>query len=165
MGQTKAKKIGYPLITNHSNSEYQGKVVVNEIEIDDHGMVYFAADDHIYRFDGKNYFSISLVNYESVSSIEIIKDRIYFNAEKGYGYITFKNGEHEVHNLIDEFDFLSTFNGSKEVFEKDGLIYFFSSGNVVTYNPIENTASLKKMESAVQSVHQVNDQIFVQIKR
>ncbi len=165
MGQTKAKKIGYPLITNHSNSEYQGKVVVNEIEIDDHGMVYFAADDHIYRFDGKNYFSISLVNYESVSSIEIIKDRIYFNAEKGYGYITFKNGEHEVHNLIDEFDFLSTFNGSKEVFEKDGLIYFFSSGNVVTYNPIENTASLKKMESSVQSVHQVNDQIFVQIKR
>ena len=163
--QTKTKEIGYPLITNHSNSEYQGKVVVNEIEIDDYGMVYFAAADHIYRFDGKNYFSMSLVNYESVSAIEIVKDRIYFNAEKGYGYITFENGEHKVHNLIEEFEFLSEFIGSKDVFQKNGLIYFFSAGNIVIYNPENNTAKVKKLESKVQSSHQIDDQIFVQLKR
>lgn len=147
---------------NHPKAEFLGKLVIEEIEIDQNGMVYFTADDHIFRFDGKDFYPIPLTNYKYVASIEIIGDKMYFIGQSGFGYVQFTENGEKVVNLVTEFDHLEAYKGGKRVFEKDGLIYYLFEHQTVIFNPFSNTATVKEYEEKMHIAFHFKDDILVQ---
>lgn len=160
--QVTAKRIGLPFITNHPKSEYLGKLVIEEMEIDSKGMVFLAADENIFRFDGETFEAIPLTNYKGISSIEIIGDRIYFIAAKGFGYVRLKTGGQEVVSFVDEFEELESYKGGTRVFEKDGRLYYYFQYHTVIYNPEDNSIIHQEHEEKLQSAVKFEGDIFLQ---
>lgn len=149
-------------MTNHPKAEFLGKLVMEDIDIDQHGMVYFTADDHVFRFDGENYHPIPLTNYRYIASIQIVGNKLYFIGESGFGYIKLSENGEEVVNLSTEFEELDTYKGGKRVFEKDGLIYYFFERQTVIYNPFENTIISRSYEEDLHIAFKYKGDLIVQ---
>ena len=93
--------IGFPDIISYSKQSYTGGLQNWDIKQDKNGIVYFANNEGLLSFDGKNWNLYPLPNKTIVRSIEIGHDnRIYVGGQDELGYFSpSNNGRLQYHSL------------------------------------------------------------------
>lgn len=99
--------IGIPQINMYSSIDYKGGSQNWDIDQDKNGLLYFANNEGLLVFDGRNWKLHSLPHKTVVRSVKVAKDgRIYVGAQDEIGYFfPSKNGElvyHSIRHLLPE---------------------------------------------------------------
>jgi ligand-binding sensor domain-containing protein/DNA-binding CsgD family transcriptional regulator len=93
--------IGLPDIINYTKQTYNAGAQNRQIRQDRNGILYFANNDGVLTFDGKNWKTYPLPNKSIVRSIEFGPDnRLYVGGQDEFGYFSpNKQGQLEYHSL------------------------------------------------------------------
>ena len=93
--------IGFPDIISYSKQSYTGGLQNWDIKQDKNGIVYFANNEGLLSFDGKNWNLYPLPNKTIVRSVEIGQDnKIYVGGQDELGYFSpANNGRLQYHSL------------------------------------------------------------------
>lgn len=136
--------IGFPDILSYSKQSYSAGIQNWDIKQDKNGIVYFANNEGLLSFDGKNWNLYPLPNKTIVRSVEIGQDnKIYVGGQDELGYFSpANNGRLQYHSLTqfllpkdksfgDVWDIIS-FNKSI-FFRSNNKIFKFINESVATY--------------------------------
>lgn len=81
--------IGLPEIINYTKGTYNGGAQNRQIRQDRNGIIYFANNDGVLTFDGKNWKTYALPNKSIVRSIEFGPDnRLYVGGQDEFGFFS-----------------------------------------------------------------------------
>ncbi len=95
--------IGIPPMWNFSNKTYKAGTQNWDADQDSRGVMYWANNDGLLRYDGTNWICLPVANHTIVRSVAIDStDKIYVGAQSELGYfLPGQNGCHTYHSLID----------------------------------------------------------------
>lgn len=93
--------IGLPEITNYTKQSYNAGAQNRQIRQDKNGILYFANNDGVVSFDGKNWKTYPLPNKSIVRAIEFGPDhKLYVGGQDEFGYFSPDHkGELQFHSL------------------------------------------------------------------
>jgi len=145
--------IGLPDITNYSKLSYNAGLQNWDIKQDRDGIVYFANNEGLLSFDGKNWKIYPLPNKTIVRSVEIgDENRIYVGGQDELGYFS-PNGSgtliyHSLTNLIpsknrsfeDVWDIITY--GKSIFFRSPNKIFQYNSGSITVFKATSEWAYL-----------------------
>lgn len=96
--------IGFPDIISYSKQAYSGGLQNWDIKQDKNGIVYFANNEGLLSFDGKNWNLYPLPNRTIVRSVEIGQDnKIYVGGQDELGYFSPANNGHLQYHSLTQF--------------------------------------------------------------
>lgn len=136
--------IGLPDIVNYTKQVYSGGAQNRKIKQDKNGILYFANNEGVITFDGKNWKTYPLPNKSIVRTIEFGPDgKLYAGGQDEFGYFSpEKNGQlvyHSLKGLIppDENSFTDVweifFHKGKAFFQTSDKIFQVSGKNCTIY--------------------------------
>ncbi len=145
--------IGLPDISNYSKLSYNAGLQNWDIKQDRGGIVYFANNEGLLSFDGKNWKIYPLPNKTIVRSVEIgAENRIYVGGQDELGYFSPNGGGtlvyHSLTNLIpsknrsfeDVWDIITY--GKSIFFRSPTKIFQYNSGSITVFKATSEWAYL-----------------------
>ena len=145
--------IGLPDISNYSKLSYNAGLQNWDIKQDRDGIVYFANNEGLLSFDGKNWKIYPLPNKTIVRSVEIgAENRIYVGGQDELGYFSPNGGGtlvyHSLTNLIpsknrsfeDVWDIITY--GKSIFFRSPTKIFQYNSGSITVFKATSEWAYL-----------------------
>lgn len=95
--------IGIPPMWNFSNKTYKAGTQNWDADQDSRGVMYWANNDGLLRYDGTNWVRLPVANHTIVRSVAIDStDKVYVGAQSELGYfLPGQNGCHTYHSLVD----------------------------------------------------------------
>ncbi|MEQ8473327.1 MAG: histidine kinase dimerization/phosphoacceptor domain -containing protein [Marinoscillum sp.] len=151
--QTSRRFVGYPLITNYTSDTYELHPQNWAATQDSLGVMHFANNGGLISFDGTDWKTILMKNYEAIRSFAIHHDgRIFYGSINDFGYLS-KNsvGELITHSLTDKLP--------EEVGEIGALHMTHSVGDYVFFNSVNH---LVLYNSSTEDVRVFEDKAFQQ---
>ena len=138
--------IGIPQINTYNSLDYKGGSQNWDIDQDKNGLIYFANNEGLLVFDGRNWKLYALPHKTIVRSIAIAGDgKIYVGAQDELGYFfPNKNGEliyHSIRHLLPkkERNFSDIWDicevGDGIFFRSTNRILHWKNGNIKSYKP------------------------------
>jgi ligand-binding sensor domain-containing protein/DNA-binding CsgD family transcriptional regulator len=104
------KNVGLPYISNFSREQYQAGTQNWSIAQDNYGLLYYANNDGVLRFDGSDWKLYPLPNNSIVRVVSSIENKIYAGGFDEFGYFEYTaQGKFKYTSLSDKLD-----DGSKE---------------------------------------------------
>lgn len=148
-----------PLVRNFTRYDYKSGTQNWAISQDSSGVMYFANNSGMLRFDGKNWVTYPIVNRTSVHSLLFSKsEKIYASTFNEFGYFKkLETGSFKFESILHRYNF--QVNGSNEIFnitEGDNVVFFQSENFIYKYDG-DTLVQLKFNEKAETSafVHNV----------
>src|SRR5690349_13351332 len=81
------QQIGIPTILHYSKQQHAGGGQTWDVDTDRHGILYFANNEGLLTFNGRNWKILPSANHTYVRSVKVDKDgRIYVGAQDDFGY-------------------------------------------------------------------------------
>ena len=81
------QQIGVPSILHYSKQQHAGGGQTWDVDIDRHGILYFANNEGLLTFNGRNWKILPSSNHTYLRSVKVDKDgRIYVGAQDDFGY-------------------------------------------------------------------------------
>ncbi|MDZ4749454.1 MAG: triple tyrosine motif-containing protein [Saprospiraceae bacterium] len=100
---SQAVNIGIPPMWNFSNKTYKAGTQNWDADQDSRGVMFWANNEGLLRYDGTNWVCLPVANHTIVRSVAIdSSDKIYVGAQGELGYfLPGQNGCHTYHSLVD----------------------------------------------------------------
>ena len=143
-GFSQPVNIGIPPMRNFSKKEYKAGTQSWDAAQDSRGVMYWANNDGLLKFDGTNWICLPVANHTIVRSVAIdTADRIFVGAQSEFGYFSPAGNGHLVyqsliHLLPSEYksfeDVWDIILLGKEVFFRTNHIVFqYANGQIKAY--------------------------------
>ena len=145
LSNAQIKDIGLPFISNFPREQYQAGTQNWSITQDANGLMYFANNTGVLRFDGHNWDLFPLPNNSVVRVVNSIETRLYVGGFDEFGYFEYsKYGKLNYHSLSQNLpDSLKSFGEIWRiystrygiVFQSYEGIFLFSNETITTIRP------------------------------
>ena len=154
--------IGLPIIKNYFKETYQGGLQTWEIHQDKSGRLYFANNDGLLIFDGKNWQKIKVGNSTIVRSLLIDGERIYAGSQGDFGYfepdITGNLQYFSLKKLLKTKD--QNFADVWDIVKYKKEIYIRTANKILKYIPQKETIQVVENDKTYEYLTQVNNAVY-----
>lgn len=141
-----AQRIGIPEVKYYNRQEYGAATQNWRITQDDHGMMFFANNFGVLRFDG-THWDLDKVD-PMVRCVKWIGDRMYCGSTHDFGYYEYDASYNLKYRSLASTEHLRSIGDAWEVFELDGKIIFQTTAALVIFKD-------DKLESVVSNVSRI----------
>jgi ligand-binding sensor domain-containing protein len=153
-----------PMVKNYPKNIYNGGTQTWDICEGDNGLIFYANNDGLILFDGKDFSKYALPGKTILRSIHFdkISRRIYAGGQNELGYFAFgKNGSLSFVSLANLLP--SGFKGFEDVWgieEADGKFFFQTSQQLLVYDG-NSVLVVKPSESLLENLYKVGNLLFL----
>lgn len=151
--RSQSVNIGIPPMWNFSNKTYKAGTQNWDADQDSRGVMYWANNDGLLRYDGTNWICLPVANHTIVRSVAIDStDKIYVGAQSELGYfLPGQNGCHTYHSLVnllpeDQRAFEDVWDiviDKQDVFFRTNHVVFqYSGGKMIIHKPMGSLLSM-----------------------
>lgn len=127
----------YPIVRNFSKTHYKAGTQNWDIVQNPGGCMYFANNNGVLEFDGKDWATYPIDNYTNVRSVfyDTESKLLYAGAFNEFGYYQLdKHGTVVYHSLIQDFASVSDISEIWKIFKLEHSFYLQSNRDVYKYN-------------------------------
>lgn len=127
----------YPIVRNFSKTRYKAGTQNWDIVQNPGGCMYFANNNGVLEYDGKEWATYPIANYTNVRSVffDSDSDRLYAGAFNEFGYYQLdKRGEMTYHSLIQNFTSIGSVAEIWKIYKLEHSFYLQSNWDVYKYN-------------------------------
>lgn len=127
----------YPIVRNFSKTHYKSGTQNWDIVQNPGGCIYFANNNGVLEFDGKDWATYPIANYTNVRSVFYDNDskRLYAGAFNEFGYYQLENNGGVVYqSLIRAFDSIKDISEIWKIYKIEHSFYLQSNRDVYKYN-------------------------------
>ena len=154
-------------VKNYSKKNYQAGTQSWDMAQDEHGVMYFANNDGLLRFDGTYWHTYPITNGTIVRSVELSANgRIYVGGQGEIGYFLLNNSGHLIyHSLIDQLP--EAYNNMADVWGielLDGNVFFQSSKYLLRLDK-DDRLSVIDANGLFEFMGQINGKLYLQKDR
>ncbi len=161
IGFAQSSFIGDLPINNYSKKIYDGGTQNWDVAVSTSGIMYFANNEGLLRYDGVFWKKYPISNQTIVRSLAIVEDRIYVGGQGELGYFdTKENGDLEYNSLIQTIP--EKYRGFSEVWDiivKDNAILFRTERYIFYY--LNERMKVYDTGGPIHFLGLVNDEIYV----
>lgn len=138
--------IGIPPMWNFSNKTYKAGTQNWDADQDSRGVMYWANNEGLLRYDGNNWICLPVTNHTIIRSVAIDSaDKIYVGGQSELGYfLPGQNGCHTYHSLVDLLpedqrafeDVWDIVIYNHDIFFRTNQVVFqYTGGKMITHKP------------------------------
>jgi ligand-binding sensor domain-containing protein/DNA-binding CsgD family transcriptional regulator len=153
--------IGNLPINNYSKKKYDGGTQNWDVAVSPDGIMYFANNEGLLRYDGVFWKKYPISNQTIVRSLGVAKDRIYVGGQGELGYFAIKgNGDLDYNSLISTIP--EKYRGFSDVWDilvKDESILFRTERYVFHFH--KEKMSVYDTGGPIHYLGLINDEIYV----